>query len=326
MRPHTPTINTLRTGVNVTSPPETPTTGSPTFNRRSGAGANARKETRGAPPRSSSPPPLGGVGSQFTEFTQFNRFNIFIGLKQEEISPRSSHSSDDDSSDDGSEASGSPPVSPRSGAPGNQARATQVLSAQTVVQAAFEIEECSSSDEDEDAMDSDGSDDSDDDDGVLRPDSIEYPASDSSRSASRSEGEVDPQLIDSLDNLNTTMSSDEEEDSDVEGDYAEYLRELKRARQQRRSRRMTQGSISKRTISERGSDSDREDLQPWDTGDINQRRLRRKVHNRHSLLSIPPDIIIELKEPNSDGEVVWDEHEINLARELPFWTMEVDSE
>ncbi|KAK9413311.1 hypothetical protein SUNI508_02510 [Seiridium unicorne] len=302
MRPHTPTINTSRMGPNVNSPPETPTAGSPTFSRKAGAGSKGRKEIRGGP-RHSSIPSLGGVGDQFA---------YARGIRPEEISPRSS-----DSSDDESDGSGSPPRSPRSDTSESRPPIADGLTHVVVVEAAFEIEECS--EEDEDAMDSD-------DDDVLRPYGIEYPESDRSRSRSRSAHEVDPQLMNSLQDLTTCFQSDEDEsDSDVDGDYGEYLRELKLSRQQRRARRMTQGSISKRTISERGSDSDREDLQPWDTGDVNQRRLRRKV-DRRSLLSIPPEIIIELKEPNSDGEVVWDEHEINLARELPFWTMEVDSE
>jgi hypothetical protein len=302
MRPHTPTINTSRAEHNVTSPPETPTTtGSHSFTRKFGSGSNDRKGTRGELRRSSIPP-LGGVGSQF---------NYARGIRPEEISPRSSNSSDDES-----ETSASPPQSPLSDAPAIRPGLSYVSTAHIVVEATFEIEEYSG--DDEDAMDNG-------DDDILRPYGFEYPDSERSRSRPRSEQEVDPQLMDSLQDLKTCFRSDDESDSDMDGEYGDYMRELKILRQQRRARRMTSGSISKRTVSERGSDSDREDLQPWDTGDNNQRRLRRKV-DRRSLLSIPPEIIIELKEPNSDGEYVWDEHEINLARELPFWTMEVDSD
>lgn len=264
-------------------------------------------------------PPLGGVGSQFTNFTYAS------GIRPEEISPCSSNSSDNES-----ETSASPPQSPVSDVPGFRTRLPPITAASVAVKAEFEIEECSDVDEDdEEDMDSGHED-------VLRPYGFESPVSDRSRSRSRSDKEVDPQLMNSMEDLDTCFqsdsSSDSDEDSKADGDYAEYLKEMRNSRQQRRVRRMTSGSISKRTVSERGSDSDREDLQPWDTGDDNQRRLRRKVNrnrNRHSLLSIPPDIIIELKEPNSDGEVVWDEdeqHAINLARELPFWHMEVDSD
>ncbi|ETS75395.1 hypothetical protein PFICI_12339 [Pestalotiopsis fici W106-1] len=307
MRPHTPIINTARTEPNVTSPPETPTTtGSPSFNRKFGAASVDPKHGRGRL-RHSSIPPLGGVGSQFNNHT--------LGIRPEDISPRSSKSSDDES-----EKSASPSHSPRPNIYGTgfsqfiSTSSTHAHTSTVVVEAAFEIEECS--DEDEDAMDS-----GDEYEDVRRPDSYEYPDSDrgSSRPHSRSAlHEVDSKLMDSFLDLKTCYSSDD--DSELELDEFEIK---KRAlRQEKRLRRMTSGSIGKRTVSERGSDSDREDLQPWDTGDSSLRRLRRKV-NRRSLLS---DIIIELKEPNSDGEVVWDEDEINLARELPFWTMEVDSD
>lgn len=259
-------------------------------------------------PGASNIPPLGGVGSQFI-YTRV--------VRPEEISPLSTNSSDNES-----ETSASPPHSPVSDCPDSNTSIPRVRISSVAVEAKFEIVECDESDSDNgEAMVSD-------DEDVLRPYAFEYPESDRSPSKSRSEQEVDAHLMNSLEDLDPFEPSDEDSGSEVGGDYAEYLKELRLHRQQKRARRMTAGSISKRTISERGSDSDREDLQPWDTGDTVQRRIRRKV-NRHSLLSIPPEIIIELKEPNSDGEVVWDEHEqyaINLARELPFWRMEVDSE
>ncbi|KAI1847949.1 hypothetical protein JX265_001957 [Neoarthrinium moseri] len=299
MRPHTPTINTSRAGLDVTSPPETPTTGSPKFNRKAGAGPDDRPSARGGPRRPSIPP-LGGVGSQFA-YVQ--------GIRPEELSPQSSDSSDDDS-----ETSASPPQSPVSNVSEPRISVSHIPSTQVIVEATFEIEECS--EDDEDAMDSDDDEDRAD---VLQP--YDYEDAESERSASRTQSEVDPQLVNSMGDV--TFDSD---DSDLDSeDGSEFMKNLKLQRQNRRIRRMTSGSISKRTVSERGSDSDREDLQPWDNGESVQRRIRRKV-NRHSLLSIPPEIIIELKEPNSDGEVVWDEHEIDLARELPFWTMEVDSD
>lgn len=307
MRPHTPTINTSRAGLNVTSPPQTPTTGSPTFNRKTGSGPNGRAGARGEPPHASILPPLGGVGSQFS---------YARGIRPEQISPRPSDSSDDD---DISELSVSPPQSPLSDVHGVPVARSHVRT--IVVEATFEIEECS---DDEDVMESDNDDDDDDDEqlDVLRPDGIEDAESERSQSRSRSVREVDPQLMNRFQDMKACFSDDDESDDLHEEDF---MKEIQRWRRQKKERRMT-GSISKRTISERGSDSDREDLQPWDTGDSNQRRLRRKVANRRSLLSIPPEIIIELKEPNSDGEVVWNEHEIDLARELPFWTMEVDSD
>jgi hypothetical protein len=310
MRPNTPTINTSRTGINVTSPPQTPTTGSPTFTRKTGSGPNGRAGARGEPPHASIIPPLGGVGSQFSSAR---------GIRPEQISPRPSDSSEDDDDDDESELSVSPPQSPLSDVYGVPVGRSYIRT-HIVVEATFEIEECTDDDneDDDDVMESD--DDEDEQLEVLQPDDIEYAESERSQSRSRSEREVDPQLMNSFQDMKTCFHSDDESDDLHDEDF---MKEIQKWRRMKKEKRMNSGSISKRTISERGSDSDREDLQPWDTGDSNLRRLRRKV-DRRSLLSIPPEIIIELKEPNSDGEVVWDEHEINLARELPFWTMEVD--
>ncbi|KAF3018881.1 hypothetical protein E8E14_008950 [Neopestalotiopsis sp. 37M] len=317
MRPHTPTINISRTEPNVTSPPETPTTtGSPSFNRRFGAAAVDPKHGRGRLRRSSIPP-LGGVGSQF---------NHTLGIRPEEISPQASNSSDDES-----EKSASPPQSPLSDIYGagdtfshhffRRSSTRHQKTTITIVEATFEIEECC--DVDEDAMVS-----GDEYEDVRRPDSVEYPDSDrgSSRPQSRyALHEIDSKLMDSFHDLKTCYSSDED------SELGEFEKAQRLRRQQKRLRRMTSGSMGKRTVSERGSDEDREDLQPYDTGDVNSRRMKRRL-NRHSLVSIPtelPEIIIELKEPNSDGETFWDADEmdqINLARELPFWTMEVDSD
>ncbi|KAI0127678.1 hypothetical protein BJ170DRAFT_382693 [Xylariales sp. AK1849] len=304
MRPHTPKINTSRAGLNVTSPPETPRTGSPTFNRKSGTGPSGRPGARGGTHRSSNAP-LGGVGSQFS---------YARGFRPEQISPQSSDSSEDDS-----ESSASPPQSPLSDLPEVRAAIPHVTRAHAVVEATFEIEECSDDDDDEDAMDSD-----DDRLDVLRPYDFEDAESERSRSKSRPQREVDPQLMNDFQGL-ACFESDES-DLDLEDSDNDFMRELQLHRKQKKNRRMTSGSISKRTVSERGSDSDREDLQPYDTGDAAQRRLRRKLDRRSLLSEGFPDIIIELKEPNSDGEYVWDDNEIDLARELPFWTMEVDSD
>ncbi|KAH8668782.1 hypothetical protein BX600DRAFT_510846 [Xylariales sp. PMI_506] len=301
MRPQTPTINTSQVGIDVTSPPDTPTAGSPTFNRKIGSDPVGRPSVRDrrTPPNI---PPLGGVGSQF---------NYTRGFRPEEISPRSS-----ESSDEFSESSASPPQSPLSEAPELRATFTHIITTSTiVVEASFEIEECS--DEDEDAMEGD-------DEGldILQPDSCED--ADSERCPS----EVDTQLMNSFQDLKTCYSESEESDQSDFDDYDSYLKRIQSHRQEKKLRRMKSGSISKRTISERGSDSDREDLQPWDTGDPVQRRMRRKTDgwkadHRRSLLSNPTEIIIELKEPDSD----WDDDEINLAQELPFYTiMEVDSD
>lgn len=158
---------------------------------------------------------------------------------------------------------------------------------------------------------------------VTAQDATGKPAEDStfgSRRANISQ-DVDTQLMNSFQDLKACFTDNESDDG---SDAEDVLREIQRWRREKRARRMNPRGMSMRTFSERASDSDQEDLEDWDTGYSNQRRLRRKI-DRRSLLSIPPEIAIELKEPNSDGEVVWDEHEIDIARELPFWTMEVET-
>jgi hypothetical protein len=162
---------------------------------------------------------------------------------------------------------------------------------------------------------------------VLRPSGYEYPDSDRSRSHTRPVLEVDPQVMRDFQGLNCIDSSESEFDSNE--DEAEVTAAIRQRRVERRHRRMTSGSISKRTVSDRGSDSDREDLQPWDHGEAgpNPRRIRRKTE-RFSWMSSATthDIIYELKEPNSDAEASVDESG-TLARELPYYLyMDVDSE
>ncbi len=186
------------------------------------------------------------------------------------------------------------------------------------MQATFAIEELSDFDPD----------DCDDDEhrDVLRPSEFEYPESDrSSRSCSRHPPDMDPAVMSDFKNLNPFDSDDDvgEEDDD-------FRRNLVRRREERRLRRMQSGSISKRTISERGSDEDKEDILPYHDGPEtgpNTRRIRRKT-DRHSMQFSGqyPERIEELKEPNSDDEIILDDAEI-FARELPYWTlMDVDSE
>ncbi|OAA64669.1 hypothetical protein SPI_03316 [Niveomyces insectorum RCEF 264] len=136
---------------------------------------------------------------------------------------------------------------------------------------------------------------------------------------------------------------DDDDDNDENGDIDEaaYNQFRLRQREERRHRRMTSGSIGKRTISESiGSDSDNEDLRTLllDASEAGSsaRRLRRRIGDRHSLqfADPPPPRIDELDEPDTtdndddireltrDGET--------LARELPYYTleyisMEVDS-
>jgi len=277
-------------------------------------------------------------------------FNSFGGpnfthprvLRPDQLSPRatscsSPSSSTDDSSDDES-AGASLPATPEHGrrtmaSPPPQVHplprlASRVAGRSVPIKAVaervisheetnFTIEELS------DFADSD-----DERDGVLRPDYIEYAESNRSRSRSRHrQPEIGPMMRE-FNNLACIDDSGDETDLD-EAEYREFL--IKR-REDKRRRRMTSGSIGKRTISESiGSDSDREDIKSWIGAEeigSSARRLRRRIGDRRSLQFTDPSPprIDELDEPEScDDEILISE---TLAKELPYYeyvTMEVDS-
>ncbi|KAI1478917.1 hypothetical protein F4774DRAFT_138623 [Daldinia eschscholtzii] len=315
MRPHTPSLDTahvVAAAAGPTSPPETPTNGSPKAHRKTATLNGRRQRYSKAHSHQDHPAnirPLGGT-----------KFSYTRAPRPEEISPRSSHSSDEEESD----SSASPPQSPLSDVPKlrhqhvEQQQATLVQSEQ----ATFSIEELSddgSLNSEYDHLD------------VLRPYAFEYANSDRSRSRSRSRPkqpppDMDPAVMEGIENLNTF----EDSDGDIDRDDEEFNRQLQKTREERRLRRMKSGSLSKRTVSERGSDSDREDVLPYYEGNETgpTRRMRRKVGDRSSIQFTGPlpERIEELKEPNSDDEIILEDAEI-FARELPYWTlMDVDSE
>lgn len=221
----------------------------------------------------------------------------------------------------------SPPQSPVPESPEVRSKpvtkAKSTTASVSAVEATFAIEELSDLDPDDcdEGLD------------VLRPSEVEYPPSDCSRPHSRHVPDMDPAVMSDFKNLNPFDDSDDDDlgGDDDDGQTDDFLRHLLEKRRERRLRRMKSGSISKRTVSERGSDSDKEDILPWHDGPEagpNSRRLRRKT-DRHSMQFSGqfPERIEELKEPNSDDdEIILDDAEI-LAKELPYWTyMEVDSE
>ncbi|KAH9993462.1 hypothetical protein F4779DRAFT_231428 [Xylariaceae sp. FL0662B] len=302
MRPHTPSLHTAHAAAPPTSPPETPTTTSPTINRK--VLSNGRLPLHAKAHSNKSQPsnihPLGGT-----------RFSYSRGPRAEEISPRSSHSSDE-----GTESSAGPPQSPPSDIPELRQERIRRITKIRIEQATFAVEELSddcSLDSDNNHLD------------VLRPYAVEYANSDRSRSRSRPPPDMDPALVHGIQNLNAF----EDSDVDVDNDDVEFQAQLQHLRKKRRLRRMQSGSLSKRTVSERGSDSDLEDVLPYyegnDTGPT--RRMRRKVdRNSIQYTGQLPERIEELKEPNSDDEIILEDAEL-LARELPYWTlMDVDSE
>ena len=303
------------------SPPQTPTATSPTtkFGRKPVVNGNGNvnvnpnghplPHTKKSHRRSlqSNIHPLGG-----------NKFSYSRAPRPEEMSPRSSESSEEES-----EPSASPPQSPLSEPPEVRKPTAQptASSASITVEATFAIEELDNLDPN----------DSDVDLLVLRPFEIESPDSDSSGSPSRRPPDMDPSVVSDFMNFHPFYDSDEPgDDVDDFHNSHDFERNLQQRRQERRIRRMKSGSISKRTISERGSDSDREDILPYHDGSEtgpNSRRLRRKT-DRHSMQYSGQyfERIEELKEPNSDDEIILEDAEV-FARELPYWTlMDVDSE
>ncbi|KAI5921976.1 hypothetical protein F4810DRAFT_310068 [Camillea tinctor] len=309
MRPHTPTLNISHPApgtIGPTSPPDTPTTTSPVLNRTPASNgqpppAKTRYQTTHHP---SSIRPLGGT-----------HFSYNPAPRPEEISPQLSHSSDAESG-----ASSSPSPSSIVDVDIEPELQPEILAAAIDIDgddgddAGFAIEilsDCPLGIEYENVP-------------VLLPDDYEYPESDGSRSRSRSPPCIDP-VMEGVQNMNPFDDSEGEFDHDDE-----FVKQLRDNRQKRRQKRMQSGSISKRTVSERGSDSDREDTgsncDSSEQGYI--RRTRRKVGDRISiqLTGNLPERIEELKEPLSEDEIILEDAEV-FARELPYWTlMDVDSE
>ncbi|PSR80991.1 hypothetical protein BD289DRAFT_454992 [Coniella lustricola] len=163
-------------------------------------------------------------------------------------------------------------------------------------------------------------------DDVIRPHAIEYADSERSRSRTRLAPD-DPHMINNLRNLNCHSPDPHDplsDESDV--DESTHLAILQAIRAAERSKRMSHSSIgTKRTMSECGSESDREDVRHFigfdEVGSSAKRLKRRIAGDRRSLnFSDPPPRIDEVVEPEELDE--------KLARELPFYeyaSMEVDS-
>ena len=309
-----PTTTDLKISQNVgPSPPQTPRTASPVFDRKSDPPLGA------LPPQIPLRPMAPPLSTGQTALNGFS-FSHSRAIHPEQLSPRttscsSPSSSDSEDSDESDAAGPSSPASPER-RPERAPPTPQVRTGRIVTHAEFIVEELSDFDDsDNERL------------GVIRPCAIEYAESDRSRSRSRNPPEIDQRMMHNLGNLNCSDDSDE---TDIdENEYREFL--IKR-RAEKRRKRMTSGSIGKRTISESiGSDTDREDLKPFlNTEEIGSsaRRLRRRVGDRRSLQfqDPPPPRIDELDEPDSsEDEFMISE---SLARELPYYeyvSMEVDS-
>ena len=171
------------------------------------------------------------------------------------------------------------------------------------------------------------------DEDVIRP--YQYEDADSEKAQSvkssggRSKTEIDPGILDGMQNL---ACGNEEED-----EHEKWVKE-ERARKKWKRR----SSRTKRTLTESiGSDNDDEDLQPVMLEGVNEvgssaRRLRRKVGERASLIFDDPPSRID--EEDEDPEVVEieddDEDDLNgqcVDKELPYYRyvqedMDIDSD
>ncbi|KAK1766459.1 hypothetical protein QBC33DRAFT_100824 [Phialemonium atrogriseum] len=309
MRPTTPDLKIYQS-VDPTSPPQTPITASPVSNRKN------TPKVRGLAPQ---PQPNSHFMSQRSNIRPLGNgphFSFTRPTHPDELSPLSSSSSsapsDSSSSESGSVSSEQPEPPPPPPPP------PRVAPSRTVTQATFTVEELSDFD------------DSDDDRlGVVRPHTIEDADSERSRSRSRNPPEIDRTVMYKFQNLGCDDSDSDETDID-EDEYQEFL--FKR-RAERRQKRMSSGSIGKRTIAESiGSDTDREDLRVFVMADqvgSSARRLRRKVGDRRSLQFTDPPLprIDQMDEPPTSDDDFLDD---DALKELPYYTldyitMEIDS-
>ncbi|OIW26527.1 hypothetical protein CONLIGDRAFT_683501 [Coniochaeta ligniaria NRRL 30616] len=308
MWPATPQLNISHPAA-PSSPPETPRTASPVINRQNSPkfrGLPARNQA-GTKPMAQQPNARTVPGGA--------AFNFGRQVRGPQLSPRSTGSSaassDSESSDSDSVVSEQPEASAPSPRPITITRISH--------NATFVVEEMGNfEDGDEERL------------CALRPDYFEYPESDRSRSRSRNPPEIDQTVMYKFRNLDCSDESDAPDLSD-DDDYQKFLI---RSRQERRRKRMSSGSIGKRSITESiGSDTDMEDLkvQFLDASQAGSsaRRLRRKLGNRQSLQFQDPPLprIDQADEPETSDDEFLDD---DALKELPYYTldyitMEIDS-
>ncbi|CAI6093481.1 unnamed protein product [Clonostachys chloroleuca] len=172
----------------------------------------------------------------------------------------------------------------------------------TVTTAVFEftLEEIDPMDDEWDALE------------VLYPYEIEPPRS---RSSSWHK-ELDKNMVREFRNLNCSASTSDN-DIELDGEEDAFMRHQRELR--RRRRVSMSSSVGKRTHSEL-SDSD-DDFGFLDVNDVGSsaKRMRKRLHRSSLLFHDPPEQIEELEEPDSSE----DEPHEDLARELPYFTVEV---
>ncbi|CAM1509061.1 Fc.00g028000.m01.CDS01 [Cosmosporella sp. VM-42] len=327
------------------SPPETPTTSPPVSRKKSLKPRHQPDFNDLFHPPLSSDPNIRPVGTG-------HQFSYQPTLGPEQLSPRSSSSSDtrgDSSEEDSADSAslGSLPNAPdavmsveqdedeaedelsdaeesdadtsdnsSNSDASEEEEISHLTTTTTSVPCNFELEDIDPMDPECEGLD------------VLQPTEIE-----SNRSRSRSRHsrhkDIDSGMVHGFKNLNCSNETSDNEaevspEASPEGDY-DFDEEafLRRREQLRKLRRMSMGSsFGKRTHSEL-SDSDNDD-EALDVNDVGSsaRRMRRKLHRTSLLFHDPPPARIdELEEPDSsEDECVPGQ---DLARELPYWAMEI---
>lgn len=315
MWPSNPNIKVIPQGAAPSSPPLSP--------------GSSRKGSpwHGPMPPQFSPPPMPSIAVLRPEGLYGPSFNFSRAIDPDQLSPQSratasatSSDSDDDPGPDSLPRSMQPSPSPSRSAFPPSARPGRIATNPNLI-----IEEMS-----------DGSDNDHDNVGVpvIYPDAIEYAESERSRSRSRRHREVNESVMYNLGQLNC---SDDSDSTDME--EAEHREILRRQREERRRKRMTSGSIGKRTFSESiGSDSDRDDPRDCkrffsadDFGSSCARRIYRRVGDRRRSSvqvsdPLPPPRIDEIEEPDSSNEEILCDQTM-WSREPPHYecVMEIDS-
>lgn len=302
-------VLTYPPGLRLSSPPHTPTAPSPPPFFAPKISARA-----GSVPNGFSPPIHPAPLSQPPSALPFNvHTNYNQPLRTQEISPCSSNSSDADFSepepvlsDDDSRPSSPSPSASYHAIPNDENRSHPTVTSR----ANFTIEELGDFDEDDMIGRTD----------IIYPSTIEYAESE------RPFDIVDSHMLKDLENLQCrspdpgTVS----DGSDLDEDAHQTFLQVRRDRE--RQKRMSQSSVgTKRTMSDRGSESDHDDVRNYigfeELGSSARRLKRKVVGDRRSLVfQDPPPKIDEVIEPEELDEA--------LARELPFYeytSMEVDS-
>lgn len=229
--------------------------------------------------------PLSRTHEEIRPVGQGHNFNYNPKVRLEDLSPRSSTSSSDESD--------SPPQSLSSEAVSielvSQVESPLDHSTRNLISGNFTVEE---------VTDGDFHTDSEAGLSVIHPD--HYEDAESERAASvQSTHKPDTK---------TTMLADEFENLDC-NPRDEHEAWVRQQRALKRRKRLSSGSIHKRTLSQSiGSGTDDEDIKPYDPSELGSsaselRRLRRKTGERMSLIfDDPPQRIVELDEPDSGDE------------------------